>query len=389
MQENNFYEKNETLEEENIPLEPENQNFEEKTEQPILNQEPIQEPIQQPTPQPIPQQNPTYRYVQYIPYGFTPKTFEERKEIKKCSNVASISLVLVSAISFLWSVIYIAFMISIGFTYNKAYEIINEPAAMQVLQIVLSSFLFTVPFIIVYKIGGYRISDLVILKKPKKENRLSLFLLGISFCSFANIAVSYMSSLFSAFGINYEVDFGDNPEGFFGFMLSLIATVFVPALVEEFALRGLVLGSLKKYGDGFAILCSSIIFGIMHGNFQQIPFAFLVGLILGYITIKSGSLWIAVAVHAFNNFISVFFEYFIKGIHIQNQNVIYTCYLSIALILGLVGIFLLKNNDGNLFKLEKGDNECKENQKYKWLFLSPFMIIFISVEFLLSLSFFK
>ena len=371
MQENNFYEKNEASKEENnLPLEPAQQNFEQKEE---LKEE----------------SKPIYRYIQYIPYGFTPKTYEERREIKKCSNIASASLLLVTGISFLWSLIYIGIMIALGFSYNKAYEIINEPAVMQVLQILLSSFLFTIPFIIVYKIGGYRISDLVILKKPKKENRLSLFLLGISFCSFANIAVSYLSSLFSSFGINYEVDFGDNPEGFFGFMLSMIATVFVPALVEEFAIRGLLLGSLKKFGEGFAILCSSIIFGIMHGNFQQMPFAFLVGLILGFITVKSGSLWIAIAVHGFNNFVSVFFEYFMKEISIQNQNVIYTCYLSVTLIFGIIGLFLLQNKDGNFFKLEKSDNECKEKQKYKWLFLSPLLIIYMIIEFLMSLSFFK
>ena len=377
MQENNIFDKNETLEEENnLPLEPDTTNFtenEEINEEPKINEE----------------QKPVYKYVQYIPYGLTPKTFEERKGIKKTATLASVSLLLVTGISILWSLIYIALMISLGFSYNKAYEIINEPASMQVLQIILSSFLFTIPFIIVYKIGGYRISDLVILKKPKKENRLALFLLGISFCSFANIAVSYMSSLFSSFGINYEVDFGDNPKGFFGFLLSLIATVFVPALVEEFALRGLVLGSLKKYGESFAILTSSIIFGVMHGNFQQIPFAFLVGLVLGFITIKSGSLWIAIAVHGFNNFISVFFEYFLKGIQIQNQNVIYTCYLSVALILGIIAICLLDNKDNSFFKFEKSETECKEKQKYKWIFLSPLLIVYMAIEFLMSLSFFK
>ena len=388
MQENNFYEKNEALEEENnLPLNPQDDVLEEKPE---IKEEILEEENQEKTEIPLNEvPKPVYKYVQYIPYGFTPKTFEERKGIKKSANLASISLLLVTGFSVLWSLLYITIMISLGFSYNKAYEIINEPASMQVLQILLSSFLFTIPFIIVYKIGGYRISDLVILKKPKKENRLSLFLLGISFCSFANIAVSYMSSLFSSLGINYEVDFGDNPDGFFGFMLSLIATVFVPALVEEFALRGLVLGSLKKYGEGFAILSSSIIFGVMHGNFQQIPFAFLVGLILGFITIKSGSLWIAVAVHGFNNFISIFFDYFMKGIPVQNQNVIYTIYLSVALLLGIVGICLINNSDGTLFKLKKSDTECEEKKKYKWLFLSPLLIIYMGLEFLMSLSFFK
>ena len=47
-------------------------------------------------------------------------------------------------------------------------EIIREPAIMQVLQVILSILMFTVPFIVIFKAGGMRISDLVPIKKPEK-----------------------------------------------------------------------------------------------------------------------------------------------------------------------------------------------------------------------------
>ena len=47
----------------------------------------------------------------------------------------------------------------------------------------------------------------------------------------------------------------------------------------------------------------------MHGNFEQMPFAFLVGLALGFIVVKTNSLLLAMAVHATNNFVSVIFDF--------------------------------------------------------------------------------
>ena len=263
---------------------------------------------------------------------------------------------------------------------------------MQGVQIFMSLFLFTVPFIFFYKLGGYRISDLVILKKPNKGTTLPLFLIGISFCSFANIATSYMETFFDIFKeifhVDYSVNFGQNPTGIYGFILQCISTVMVPALVEEFACRGLLLGSLKKYGEGFAVFTSAIVFGIMHGNFEQMPFAFLVGMVLGFITIKSGTVWIAVAVHAFNNGVSVFYSYFLNTIPIQIKNITYIFFLCVSLFMGILGVILMNDRDGSFFRLNNMNTASTEKQKYRWFFLRPLVIAFIGICFYDSFSYF-
>ncbi len=330
---------------------------------------------------------PPQSYVTFVPYGFTPKTYEEKKSVKKSALIIGLSLVIMLAITLVWSSIYIFIMGRFGFTADKAYGIISDPAVMQVLQIVLSILMFTVPFIIIYKSNGQRISDLVPLSKPKKGNRLAMFFIGIAFCSFANIAVSQASYIFEQFGIDYNVDFGDNPEGFFGFLLSFLATVVVPGLVEEFACRGLILGLLRKYGDGFAVLVSAIVFGIMHGNFEQMPFAFLVGLVLGYIVVQTNSLWIAIAVHATNNFVSVAFDYFLSGFSQSVQNLIYSLFLAVCLLLGIFALSLNKDKK-ELYEFKKSDTESKMSAKCKWFFTSPAIIIFIVICVLESLIYF-
>lgn len=331
--------------------------------------------------------NSQINYVTFIPYGFTPKTYEEKNGIKKKAMSVGLSLIITMGITFVWSIVYVFIMSKLGFTSEKSMEIIREPAIMQVLQVILSILMFTVPFIVIFKAGGMRISDLVPIKKPEKGMRLSMYFIGVAFCAFANIATSAASQFFSFFGIDYNVNSGETPKGFFGFLLCFLSTVAVPALVEEFAFRGLVLGSLRRYGDGFAVIVSSILFGFMHGNFEQMPFAFLVGLALGFIVVKTNSLLLAMAVHATNNFVSVIFDFMPGSIPQTAQNIIYSVFLFICLTLGILALALSENSK-ELFKFEKSNCESELKQRFKWFFTSPVIIIFIVICIAESLVYF-
>lgn len=331
--------------------------------------------------------NSQINYVTFIPYGFTIKTYEEKNGIRKRSLAIGTSLIITMAVLIFWSVAYIFIMGKLGFTSEKAMEIIKNPAVMQVLQVCLSILMFTVPFIIMFRTNGMRISDLVSLKKPQRGNRVAMYFIGVAFCAFANIATSMASQFFQFFGIEYNVDFGETPKGFFGFLLCLLSTVITPALIEEFAFRGIVLGSLKKYGESFAVLVSSILFGLMHGNFEQIPFAFLVGLVLGLITVKTDSILIACAVHGTNNLVSVIFDFIPSGISQTAQNIMYLIFLLICLTLGILALALSEKSN-EMFKLKKDSCESKLKERFKWFFTSPVIIIFIVICIFESLAYF-
>ena len=68
-------------------------------------------------------------------------------------------------------------------------------------------------------------------------------------------------------------------------------------LTEEFLCRGVLLKSMSKYGVPFAVFATSLIFGLIHGNLYQTPFAILVGVVLGYVAVRSGSIWPGVIIH--------------------------------------------------------------------------------------------
>lgn len=79
-------------------------------------------------------------------------------------------------------------------------------------------------------------------------------------------------------------------------------------LHEEVLSRGYLLGKLRtRYSTGAALLISALLFTAIHLPTRGFSFLvvtwFLMGLVYGYVYLKSGSLWSALAVHAAHNFI--------------------------------------------------------------------------------------
>lgn len=75
-------------------------------------------------------------------------------------------------------------------------------------------------------------------------------------------------------------------------------------IAEELLFRGFIQRTLQPFGKKFAIFGAALLFGMFHGNLIQTPYAFLVGLVLGY-TAAEYSIWWAIALHMLNNMVMV------------------------------------------------------------------------------------
>lgn len=78
-------------------------------------------------------------------------------------------------------------------------------------------------------------------------------------------------------------------------------------IVEEFVFREALLGSMLKYGMNkwVAISASALVFGLIHANPAQIPFATMIGFIFGVIYYKTGNIVITSILHVLNNSVAV------------------------------------------------------------------------------------
>ena len=91
------------------------------------------------------------------------------------------------------------------------------------------------------------------------------------------------------------------------FWTTMAVAVAAP-LIEEFMLRGIMLrGMLKHTSPINAIHYSAFFFALIHMNLSQAVGAFIIGLFIGWIYYKTGSLWMAILVHFLNNGLSILF----------------------------------------------------------------------------------
>lgn len=86
----------------------------------------------------------------------------------------------------------------------------------------------------------------------------------------------------------------------------LLVIAVLPAICEELAFRGFILSGLRHTGHKWtAIIVSSIFFGATHALFQQSIVASLMGAILGFVAVQSGSIWPCILFHTIHNSMAV------------------------------------------------------------------------------------
>lgn len=83
---------------------------------------------------------------------------------------------------------------------------------------------------------------------------------------------------------------------------AILSVVVCAPVLEEILFRGLIFESCReRFGSGAAVLISALLFGLVHGVPVQIINAFVVGLIFGYVYLRTGSLLSVILLHVVNN----------------------------------------------------------------------------------------
>lgn len=149
----------------------------------------------------------------------------------------------------------------------------------------------------------------------------------------------------------------------------------VGPVAEELVYRGFVLRQLQKYGNIMAIIISSILFGIMHCNFYQLPLGFFVGLILGYIAINYSIYW-SIALHIVNNLVfGDLLGFATAGLSSSLQDIIEWFIIGGFSIIGIIITVYYRGKIVTYYK----ENRTKKGI-YKCVLTSIGIIIFILIE---------
>ncbi|SFD03881.1 CPBP family glutamic-type intramembrane protease [Butyrivibrio sp. YAB3001] len=163
-------------------------------------------------------------------------------------------------------------------------------------------------------------------------NIVSMYIIACPLCAFVmkltNDSVAkvkghvtgsqYIRSIFAIFPItaalSYFSDFvaaivsgGKAENTFVGSMvtgesvLTMIMVAVLAPIFEELVFRKLIIDRARRYGELTAIIFSALAFGLFHCNIYQFFYAFAIGLILGYIYVRSGNIYLTIIMHMIVN----------------------------------------------------------------------------------------
>ena len=127
---------------------------------------------------------------------------------------------------------------------------------------------------------------------------LCVFLSGQLLAQLYAIFMEFLANLLG-FSVMESIEIASNIGDTFS--MFVYGCLFAP-IFEEVLFRGLLLRMLEPLGKKFAIFTSALLFGIFHANVVQTPFAFLVGLVLGYVAMEYSMAW-AMVLHMINNLV--------------------------------------------------------------------------------------
>ncbi len=216
---------------------------------------------------------------------------------------------------------------------------------------------------------------------------------ALPFAVLAGIGVLFALMIFNyiavyiATAVNYQMQVTFPPlDNAWQWMLSIVVICIIPSIVEEILFRGLLLNSLKAYGDIGAVFLSAACFAFFHLNPAQSIYPFLYGIFLGFVVVKTGNIYYSMVMHFVNNLATIILTYFktiarfdvfswqnigiLIAIAISGFAIFYTCY---AFICRFHGEKAIKKADFSIV----GE---KKNYKLGVLFtIGTFAVLFICV----------
>lgn len=211
----------------------------------------------------------------------------------------------------------------IGFVYvmkningiNNLDEVINHTLGLSNYILLASSIVTVLIFLLIYKVRKKNFKEELKIVPTTKSNIILGIVLGISAWLF-NIGVLSLVKEVGLFKEHFTIM--ENilePLSGGSIFISLLTVGIIAPFTEEFMFRGVIFKTLNKnISILWTIIIQALFFGLFHGNLIQGTYATLLGLVFGYITYKTRSLWPAVIMHMINNIIATISPFVLKNI---------------------------------------------------------------------------
>jgi membrane protease YdiL (CAAX protease family) len=164
--------------------------------------------------------------------------------------------------------------------------------------------------------------------------------------------------------------------------LIILYVCLLGPIFEEILFRGLILQSLRPWGDKLAIIVSGVLFGLMHLNLTQGIPAALLGMFFGFVAVKCGSIVPTVILHIMYNSTTMVME--LCGLE-TNESVQtgYLIFLGVMFIVSLI-LLVLRRIPFHEIRKQAAPNIVQPQHPYRVVFLQCAAFWVLAVLFVAS-----
>ncbi len=196
---------------------------------------------------------------------------------------------------------------------------------MIVTYIDLGEYLVTIIFSVMVQILGMGIVPMLLYRFWVKDNVMTgfymrekvhpaVYLLAVALGLFVHLLIMGSGSLFAILlkllGYKYTIGSDVVFSNVGVLVLEIITGAIFPAIFEEMNYRGMGMQMLSNVkSDRKVILLTALLFGLGHQNVAQTGYAFVAGLVIGYIAVKTKSIFPGMIIHFINNALSAMISY--------------------------------------------------------------------------------
>lgn len=250
---------------------------------------------------------------QEMPGAFLPSR-GEKKWFRNQYNWAGATLLLQIAVMNIIAIVVMLIAMTVqaagsGMTFTEIMALFQDPANLAFLTILANVAAGLIGYPIVYLIGcrGLKVRPGSFFKVQNSNAKLVAF--GICLIMGVQVVAGWAAVLITELGAQLGFEFTtfefDYQDGMVTSILTLVMTCVVAPIFEELIFRGLILKACSQSSPRFGILMSAFLFALFHQNLPQMFFAFPLGLVLGLVAYKAGSILPAILMHFAVNFSSM------------------------------------------------------------------------------------
>ena len=250
-------------------------------------------------------------------------------------------------------------------------ENLKKISLTEVLVVVIFSYMivFSLRFFQIISLD-YAVSNLIVLlffifKLKDFISELKLDASNIfSAVSFWEILVIVMLNIFFSYGMLYLSDYIAHsipPESYLSFLipaksiggglagvLSLLSVILISPPVEEMLFRGIFLNKMKMIVPvTFAVLMSSLLFASLH-SFGSILSAFVFGICMALLYLKTDNILVPILTHFINNLLSEAIYHLDYSNLLFTNGIVMTVMLGLAIVSFIVLFRFMKSNLKNI-----------------------------------------